>query len=573
LGRAGKVIVSQGFAAYDARDAVDFLAAIHRRIPRGGVFVARRFLIGALTLIAMTVALTLPAIAQQLKPDEKRALEAKPAVVLVVVEFRAKWTLGDTAVTLTHREIGTGFFFHPDGYLITNGHVVQYANMKDLQAEKSRQEELKADNVNKLKEVIAAYEKQTGKSVTEAQIGALWKNASISQIGTPTITVVLENRKTVNADILQYSAPIDENGKDVAILKVPGGNYPTVPLGNSDQVRLQDAIMVMGYPGVASQWGDNPLISADSNYEASATNGHISAVKTGPMGMPVLQTDTAITHGNSGGPAFNDAGEVIGIATFGNDSVQGFNFLVAINTAKEFVRQTGVSQARSTFDEHWDRALDLYDASQFKSAIAEFDNVLQFMPDLPDARKFRAAAVDGEDHLNIVQKTVETVGTTGIYAIVGALLLGAILVIAMRGKSPERKPAPALESQMRPAVVPKTVVVARGGGTLPTIGRVNYGTIEFTSGGQLGRTFRIGRDGLWIGRDPRCAVVLADETVSGEHAWIVPMDGGVFVIDKGSSNGTYVNSADSERVSKVELKDGDQIFIGRKGPVAVYSMN
>ena len=303
-----------------------------------------------------------PAIAQQLKPDEKRALEAKPAVVLIVVEFKAKWTLGDTAVTLTHREIGTGFFFHPDGYLITNGHVVQYANMKDLQAEKSRQEELKADNVSQLKEVIAAYQKQTGKSVTEAQIGALWKNASISQVGTPTITVVLENRKTVNADILQYSAPIDENGKDVAILKVPGGNYPTVPLGNSDQVRLQDAIMVMGYPGVASQWGDNPLISADSNYEASATNGHISAVKTGPLGMPVLQTDTAITHGNSGGPAFNDEGKVIGIATFGNDSVQGFNFLVAINTAMEFVRQTGVSPSRSTFDEHWDRALDMYDA-------------------------------------------------------------------------------------------------------------------------------------------------------------------------------------------------------------------
>jgi serine protease Do len=534
--------------------------------------VARRFLIAVLILfpIVMMFGFALPAIAQQLKPDEKRALEAKPAVVLVVVEFKAKWTLGDTSVTLTHREIGTGFFFHPDGYLITNGHVVQYANMKDLQAEKSRQDELKADNLSQLRQVITAYTKQTGKSVTEAQMRGLLNNASIAQIGTPTITVVLENRKTVNADILQYSAPIDENGKDVAILKVPGGNYPTVKLGNSDQVRLQDAIMVMGYPGVASQWGDNPLISADSNYEASATNGHISAVKTGPLGMPVLQTDTAITHGNSGGPAFNDQGEVIGIATFGNDSVQGFNFLVAINTAMEFVRQTGVSPSRSTFDEHWDRALDMYDASQFKSAIGEFDNVLQFMPDLPDARKFRAAAVDGEDHLSVVQKTIETVGTTGIYAAVGALLLCAILVIALRGKS-SAKTAPA--QQQRSAAMPKTVVVASGGGALPTIGRVNYGTIEFSSGGPAGHTFRIGRDGLRIGRDPRCEVVLTDDTVSGEHAWIVPMDGLVFVIDKGSSNGTYVNSPDSERVSKVELKSGDRIFMGRKGPVAIYSMD
>jgi S1-C subfamily serine protease len=551
------------------RARMHFLHALipARRLP-GGVFVARRFLIAFLMLAGFT----LPAFSDQLKPDEKRALEAKPAVVLVVVEFQAKWTLGDSSVTLTHREIGTGFFFHPDGYLITNGHVVQYANMKDLQAEKSRQEELKADNINKLKEVIAAYQKQTGKTVTEEQIAQLWKNASIAQVGTPTITVVLENRKTVNADILQYSAPINENGKDVAILKVPGGNYPTVPLGNSDQVRLQDAIMVMGYPGVASQWGDNPLISADSNYEASATNGHISAVKTGPLGMPVLQTDTAITHGNSGGPAFNDQGQVIGIATFGNDSVQGFNFLVAINTAMEFVRQTGVSPSRSTFDEHWARALDMYDAGEFKSAITEFDNVLQFMPDLPDARKFRAAAVDGEDHLSIVQKTVETVGTTGLYAIVGGLALVAVLVVLA-----VRKPA----AKQRAPVMAKTVVVS--GGTAPQFGNVgaglrtiaenNYGSIQFNSGALSGRTFQIGRDGLWIGRDPRCGAVVPEDTVSGEHAWIVPMDGSVVVIDKGSSNGTFVNSVDSTRISKTELKNGDRIFLGRKGPTATYSAN
>jgi serine protease Do len=538
---------------------------------------ARRFLIALLMIIGFTS----PAIAQQLKPDEKRALEAKPAVVLIVVEFKAKWTLGDTTVTLTHREIGTGFFFHPDGYLITNGHVVQYANMKDLQAEKSRQEELKADNINKLKEVITAYQKQTGKTVTEAQMRQLWNNASIALIGTPTITVVLENRKTVNADILQYSAPIDENGKDVAILKVPGGNYPTVMLGNSDQVRLQDAIMVMGYPGVASQWGDNPLISADSNYEASATNGHISAVKTGPLGMPVLQTDTAITHGNSGGPAFNESGQAIGIATFGNDSVQGFNFLVAINTAMEFVRQSGVTPARSTFDEHWDRALDMYDASQFKAAIAEFDNVLQFMPDLPDARKFRAAAVDGEDHLSVVQKTVEAVGTTGIYVIVGALLLGAVLVLALRKSQAKSGPAHmgATQPGMTPPMMSKTAVIGNnpppqiGSGARPTVLEMTYGSVQFGAGSVAGRTFKIGSGGLWIGRDPRCAVVLTDDTVSAEHAWITPMDGGVYVIDKGSSNGTYVNSIDSPRISKIELRDGDRIYIGRKGPVATFSVN
>jgi FHA domain len=239
----------------------------------------------------------------------------------------------------------------------------------------------------------------------------------------------------------------------------------------------------------------------------------------------------------------------------------------------EFVRQSGVTPARSTFDEHWDRALDMYDASQFKAAIAEFDNVLQFMPDLPDARKFRAAAVDGEDHQSVVQKTVEAVGTTGIYVIVGALLLGAILVLALRRSPAKSAPAQRVMTRTVMGTNNTTPQIGSGGAARPTVLEMSYGSIQFGTGSLAGRTFKIGTGGLWVGRDPRCGVVLTDETVSAEHAMIVPMDGGVFVIDKGSSNGTYVNSVDSPRVSKIELRDGDRIYIGKKGPVATYSAN
>ena len=237
------------------------------------------------------------------------------------------------------------------------------------------------------------------------------------------------------------------------------------------------------------------------------------------------------------------------------------------------MRQSGVAPARSTFDEHWDRALDLYDTSQFKAAIAEFDNVLQFMPDLPDARKFRAAAVDGEDHLSVVQKTVETVGMTGIYVIVGALLLGAILVMALRKSPAKRAPAPPVMARTVMAPSTSTPQIGSVGAARSTVLEMSHGSIQFGAGSLAGRTFPIGNGGLWIGRDPRCAAVLTDETVSAEHAWIVPMDGGVYVIDKGSSNGTYVNSIDSPRISKIELRDGDRIYIGKKGPVATFAAN
>ena len=41
-------------------------------------------------------------------------------------------------------------------------------------------------------------------------------------------------------------------------------------------------------------------------------------------------------------------------------------------------------------------------------------------------------------------------------------------------------------------------------------------------------------------------------------------------LDRGSSNGTYINSVDSPRVSKISLKNGDKIFLGKKGAVFTY---
>jgi len=525
--------------------------------------------------IAVVIALWAPLAAiGQLTPEEKRALEVKPAVVLVVVQYQAKWTYGDISLKLPHGELGTGFFFHPDGYLITNGHVVQHANLKDLQAVESLQAELRADAIKSVKYVASEAEKQ-GHQLSNQQILDLLQRGKIELVQGPTLSVALPNGKVLNADILQYSAPITENGKDVAVLKVPGSNYPTVPLGNSEQVRLQDTVMVMGYPGVASSFGNNPIISAESNFEASATNGHISAIKTGTIGVPLLQSDVAITHGNSGGPAFNERGEVIGIATAGAEQ-QGFNFLVPINTAMEFVRQTGVTPTRGAFDQHWDAGLDLYDAGQYRKAIGEIDNALQFMPDFPDAKKYRASAVLAEDQLSATQKTMETTGKAPIYAVAAILVLAAIFLMLRRKQPPAMQPAMASGAgdSVRPSTPLPTPLPSGGNAQLPrTVLEKNYGSIQFTSGALSGRTFKVDKQGLWIGRDPKCAVVLADDTVSGEHAWIVPVDGAVMLIDKGSSNGTYVNSTDSPRVSKIGLKNGDRIFLGKKGPVATYFAN
>ena len=542
--------------------------------------------LNSIVSVLLILVATFPAQAGQLRPEEKQALGVKPAVALVLVQFTTTYTSAGfpdaDPIKFTQGASGTGFFFRPDGYFITNGHVVQYYQaQKDNQAMSALQQFLIAQFAEKVQtgEIFAYFEHKYNRPLTpmeKLKIQAYRPNISISDLS---LSVITANSQVLNADVMQFSPPFNQNGKDVAVLKIPKTNMPTVPLGNSDNVRLQEPVMVVGYPGLASQWGGgsvSSLLSRESNLEPSATNGHISALKVENIGTPLLQSDVAITHGNSGGPAFNDHGEVIGLATYGATEVQGFNFLVPINTAMEFVRQTGVTPEEGAFNKHWINALNLYDAGKCISATREFDNVQQMMQGLPDAAKYRAAAMACVDKMSWWDKTMETTGPVPMIALGAVVLLGLIVLIRMRKPTPAPVAAQAAGAAAAPGMSPRI------GATVPQVGSLpgspppalpgpgeSYGSIQFISGPLSGRSFKIGKEGLWIGRDPgKCGVVVPDDAVSGQHAWVVPVDRGVVVIDKESTNGTYVNSVDSPRVSKVGLNNGDRIYLGKKGAAA-----
>jgi serine/threonine protein kinase len=145
-----------------------------------------------------------------------------------------------------------------------------------------------------------------------------------------------------------------------------------------------------------------------------------------------------------------------------------------------------------------------------------------------------------------------------VMIVLGLSLLGGVAFLVLR---PAQQPATPLTGlgvttmdteRMRPS-------------TLTPPASQSYGSLRVTSGRQSGRTVQLVKAGILIGRSPTCQLVMNDTTVSSEHAWIVPVGGSVVVIDRGSANGTYVNSVDSPRVSKVSIKHGDRIFIGKKG--------
>ena len=137
------------------------------------------------------------------------------------------------------------------------------------------------------------------------------------------LTVTLYDGTEYPAELLGYEAE-----SDVALLKIDATNLPALPLGNSDILNVGDQIAAIG----------NPL--GELTY--TMTVGYVSAkgraVYTDEMPINMLQIDAAINSGNSGGPLFNLAGEVIGITTAkysgsisGSANIEGIGFAIPIN--------------------------------------------------------------------------------------------------------------------------------------------------------------------------------------------------------------------------------------------------
>ena len=117
--------------------------------------------------------------------------------------------------------------------------------------------------------------------------------------GANDVTVILTDGTKLKAEVLGKDAKVD-----VAVLKVKSDHpLKAVPFGDSDKMRVGDPVMAVGNP-----FGLGGTVTAGI---VSARNRNIDS---GPYDN-YIQTDASINKGNSGGPLFDMAGEVIGINT------------------------------------------------------------------------------------------------------------------------------------------------------------------------------------------------------------------------------------------------------------------
>jgi serine protease Do len=445
---------------------------------------------------------------------------------------------------------GSGFVVNPDGIILTCGHVVEPT--RDEQA--MRHELLRNGAIAALMKHFPVDTLRTihrGEGL-DRYITLLSGAARLDNVKVVN-DVELSNGEKLPFRIRDYSPPLTERGTDLALLEINRRNLPSLRIGDSDTARVGDSIWAVGYPAVASSTDEviGGWLSRDSDLEATVNPGQITSIKRNSANLPLLQSNVAIYRGNSGGPAVDRDGDVIGISTWGRADAEQIKFLVPSNVARAMLAQSKVAiNSDGELDRHYRAALDAAGDGNWAKAKSELSIASVMFRGSPDLIRFQR---DAERALKTLPFwRLHPFATAGIGSVMLIALIGGTAMLVNR--------RPKLPADLPLAESVETVVPADG--MLTMLGR-----FTILNGSKAGQRLGLGGSGIRIGRESAiCEIVLENPKVSRLHAEVVSIDGKVMLIDRNSSNGTYVND---QKIDKRFLKDGDIIYFGGRNAVAV----
>ena len=183
-------------------------------------------------------------------------------------------------------------------------------------------------------------------------------------------------------DGTRYTAAIigTEKDNDIAVLKIDAEGLNPVTFGDSDDLSVGDTVYAVG----------NPL----GELEFSMSTGHVSAkdraitTEENSSAITMFQIDAAVNSGNSGGPVYNNMGQVVGIVTakYSSTGVEGIGFAIPINdavsiandlitkgyvTGKAYMGVEIDNRYNSMYSQYYDMPLGAYVGNVVKGSCAE----------------------------------------------------------------------------------------------------------------------------------------------------------------------------------------------------------
>jgi serine protease Do len=177
-----------------------------------------------------------------------------------------------------YHSFGSGVIIDPDGYILTNDHVVGRANA---------------------------------------------------------VTVSLSDGREYEGRVLG-----SDPRYDLAVVKIDGEDLPVAPLGDSDDLIVGEWAIAIGNPFGYLLNDTDPSVTA--GVISALHRDVQGEGESGAIYKDMIQTDAAINPGNSGGPLVNSSGEVVGISSFifsSSGGSQGIGFAIPINIARQIINE------------------------------------------------------------------------------------------------------------------------------------------------------------------------------------------------------------------------------------------
>jgi S1-C subfamily serine protease len=167
--------------------------------------------------------------------------------------------------------------------------------------------------------------------------GLIMTNRHVVPTGTTSVNVVLsDGTRFENVEVVGRTSTTDT--LDIAFLKIKdtkGKDLIPARLGDSGRTNVGDSVIAIG--NALGQFQNTVTSGIISGYGRSVTAGDSSGAESESL-ENLIQTDTAINEGNSGGPLVNMEGEVIGINTaVAGGNAQNVGFAIPINDTKGLI--------------------------------------------------------------------------------------------------------------------------------------------------------------------------------------------------------------------------------------------
>ncbi len=238
-------------------------------------------------------------------------------------------------------------------------------------------------------------QRASGSGVIISEDGYIVTNNHVVD-GADEINITLPNKKSYKATVVGT-----DPSSDIAVVKIDAKGLPYLVYGNSDESKLGQWVLAIGYP---------------LNLDVTVTAGIISA-KARNIGIndrqsqtPVesfIQTDAAVNRGNSGGALINTTGELIGInAAIASEtgSYAGYSYAIPVNIVKKVVNDIikfGTVQ-RAFIGISYPRE-GLSDDDKKKEGIKDGDGV--YVMDVPESGAAKAAGIKKGDFITKINGT------------------------------------------------------------------------------------------------------------------------------------------------------------------------